>query len=110
MDLGSLLRAHRKSKGKTLSETGDALAIDANAVWELEQNRGTMAGLEKVCGTLGLEWAGLAPGPTLGARVREERLRKGWSQETLSEKAGVSRPAIARVEGDRAHISTLNVV
>ncbi|UNK47803.1 helix-turn-helix domain-containing protein [Arthrobacter sulfonylureivorans] len=30
--------------------------------------------------------------------IREARHQHGWSQETLAEQAGVSRPTIARVE------------
>lgn len=57
-----------------------------------------------------VEWIGLPPGSSLGARVRTARVRRGWTQETLAKKAGVSRPAVIRVEADRAYISTLGVV
>ena len=66
LDMGSLLRAERKAKGKTLIEIADALAISPNTVWQLEkQNRGTMAGLQRICDFLGLEWAGLPAGRSL---------------------------------------------
>jgi transcriptional regulator with XRE-family HTH domain len=35
-----------------------------------------------------------------GDVVREARKKKGWSQGELGEKAGVSRPTIARVEAN----------
>ncbi|PZT88202.1 MAG: transcriptional regulator [Gordonia sp. (in: high G+C Gram-positive bacteria)] len=35
-----------------------------------------------------------------GEAVREARKRRGWSQGELGEKAGVSRPTIARVEAN----------
>lgn len=35
-----------------------------------------------------------------GAVIREARKRHGWSQTELAEKAGVSRPTIARVEAN----------
>ena len=35
-----------------------------------------------------------------GDVIREARKKRGWSQVDLSEKAGVSRPTIARVEGN----------
>jgi len=35
-----------------------------------------------------------------GEAVREARKRHGWSQGELGEKAGVSRPTIARVEAN----------
>jgi transcriptional regulator with XRE-family HTH domain len=109
--IGSLLRAERKAKGKTLSDIADALAISRNTVWELEKlNRGSMAGLERISQFLGLEWVGLPPGQTFGTRIRAERLKRGWTQEGLANKAGVSRPAVIRVESDRGHISSLCAV
>ena len=82
MDIGNLIRAERKAKGKTLAEVGDALGINDKTVWELEkQNRGMMAGLERVCGVLGVEWVGLPRGQTLGTRIYAERLKRGWTQE-----------------------------
>ena len=38
-------------------------------------------------------------GTDLGARVRAGRRTHGWSQTQLAERAGVSRPTIARIEG-----------
>lgn len=35
-----------------------------------------------------------------GNVIRQARKRQGWSQAELGEKAGVSRPTIARVEAD----------
>jgi transcriptional regulator with XRE-family HTH domain len=109
--IGSLLRAERKAKGKTLTEIADALAVSLNTVWQLEKlNRGSMAGLERISQFLGLEWIGLPPGSSLGARVRTARVRRGWTQEGLANKAGVSRPAVIRVEADRGQISSLCAV
>ena len=98
MNLGNLIRVERKAKGKTLVEIGDALAISVNTVWQIEKlNRGTMVGLDRISQFLGLEWVGLAPGQTFGTRIRAERLKRRWTQEGLSNKAGVSRPAVIRV-------------
>jgi transcriptional regulator with XRE-family HTH domain len=111
MNIGNLIRVERKAKGKTLVEIGNALGISDKTVWELEkQNRGTMAGLERVCQYLGVEWVGLPPGHTLGTRIFAERVKRGWTQEILAKKAGISRPTILRVETDRAYISTLGAV
>jgi transcriptional regulator with XRE-family HTH domain len=82
MNVGDLIRAERKATGKTLVEIVDPLGISDKSVWELEkQNRGTMAGLERVCGVLGVEWVGLPRGQTLGTRIYAERLKRGWTQE-----------------------------
>lgn len=49
-----------------------------------------------------------APPPSFGEVIREARKKREWSQEMLAEKAGVSRPTIARVErGD--DVSTANL-
>ena len=37
---------------------------------------------------------------TLGEIIREARIKRGWSQTELGQKAGLSRPTIARVEAD----------
>ncbi len=111
LDMGSLLRAERKAKGKTLIEIADALAISPNTVWQLEkQNRGTMAGLQRICDFLGLEWAGLPAGRSLGARILSARLKRSWTQEIVANKAGISRPAVSRVEADRGQISSVCAV
>jgi len=108
VNIGDLIRVERKAKGKTLAEIADALTISPNTIWELEkQNRGSMATLERVCQCLGVEWIGLPPGSSLGNRIYAERVRRGWTQETLANKAGVSRPTVIRVEADRGYISTL---
>jgi transcriptional regulator with XRE-family HTH domain len=43
---------------------------------------------------------GETDGHGFGDVVREARKKQGWSQEELGEKAGVSRPTIARVEAN----------
>ena len=36
---------------------------------------------------------------TAAEAVRQARAQRGWTQSVLAEKAGVSRPTIARIEG-----------
>lgn len=49
-----------------------------------------------------------AASPSFGDVIREARKKREWSQEMLAERAGVSRPTIARVErGD--DLSTANL-
>lgn len=48
---------------------------------------------------------------SLGDRIRDERVKRGWSQATLAEKSGVSRPTIARVElGHDVSTATLSKI
>lgn len=45
---------------------------------------------------------------SLHDKLREARLEHGWSQNVLAEKAGVSRPTVARVElGNDVSTATL---
>lgn len=45
---------------------------------------------------------------SLGETIRDARRGRGWSQATLGERAGVSRPTIARVEmGNDVSTATL---
>jgi transcriptional regulator with XRE-family HTH domain len=38
--------------------------------------------------------------PPFGEIIREARRKRGWSQEELGQKSGLSRPTIARVEAN----------
>lgn len=45
---------------------------------------------------------------TLGARIRQAREDRGWSQSNLAEQTGLSRPTIARIEaGHHVRMGTL---
>lgn len=47
----------------------------------------------------------------IGTRVRHARQAVGWSQTDLAERAGVSRPSVARVEaGDDVSTATLTKI
>lgn len=48
---------------------------------------------------------------SIGPRIREARDALGWTQKTLAERAGVSRPTIARIErGNDVSTATLSKV
>lgn len=44
----------------------------------------------------------------LGDRVRNTREQHGWTQAQLAERAGVSRPTVARIEG-KQDVSTVTL-
>jgi len=46
---------------------------------------------------------------TFGERIKKLRKRKGWSQETLGEKAGLHRTYIGSIERYERNISLLNI-
>ena len=47
----------------------------------------------------------------LGGRVRSERLRRNWTQQTLAERTGVSRWTVTRMEaGDSVALSSFLAV
>ena len=69
-----------------------------------------MAVLKRVAEILDVEWVHIPAGRTLGGRLKAARQQRGWSQVLLAEKAGVSIPAIGRVERDRAQLRTLGKV
>ena len=54
----------------------------------------------------------MAPAKRLAMRVKEERERRGWTQEQLAEKAGISRGFLARLETARhdPKLSTLEKI
>lgn len=53
----------------------------------------------------------MSTGETAGTRIRAERARRGWSQNELARRAGVSQALISFVEsGQRASIETLEAV
>lgn len=50
-------------------------------------------------------------GQTIAHGVRTSRRGRGWSQSQLAERAGVSRPTVARIEGGQdVSMSTLRQV
>jgi len=48
---------------------------------------------------------------SLGDRIRDERVKRGWSQAMLAERSGVSRTTIARVElGNNVSTASLSKI
>lgn len=45
----------------------------------------------------------------LGSRIRQLRLRRGWTQVVMAEKVGLDRSFIADVERGKRNISILNL-
>ena len=109
--LGEFVRLYRKSIGKTMADVSSATGLTVDHIHKVETGRGSLSTLNSISLSIGLEWVGgIAPGPTLGARIKRHRLSKGLTGKELAQLAGVTLPALARVELDRAHISTAEKV
>lgn len=48
--------------------------------------------------------------PTIGDRIKEIRERRGWTQEKLADKAGISKGFLSDVENNKRDISATNVL
>lgn len=46
---------------------------------------------------------------TFGNKVREKRLKKGWSQEELAGRCGLHRTYIGSIERSERNVSLLNI-
>jgi transcriptional regulator with XRE-family HTH domain len=80
-------------------------------VWDLEsRGAGTLAFLQKLVSALDLRFAGLPRGTSLSDQAKTLRKRRSWTQQELAAAAGVSTPAIIRLESGNARISTLSAV
>ncbi|WP_414472778.1 DNA N-6-adenine-methyltransferase [Microvirga sp. M2] len=111
MDFAAAIRDARTSSGLTQSELAQKAGVSLHAVWEIEsRGNGSVALLTSVCAALDLRFAGLPRGTTFAEQVRILRTRRGWSQERLAGRAGVSIPAIVRLERGNARIATLSAV
>src|SRR4051812_425486 len=109
MDFGAIIREARTSSGLSQAELGNRTGVSVGAIYELEvRGNGTVALLTKLCTGLDIRLTGLPRRPGFPQQVRALRTRRGWSQEKLAAKAGVSAPAIMRLERGQARISTLS--
>lgn len=61
--------------------------------------------------TIDEEPAANAPMAEMASKVHETRVSLGWTQNELAERAGVSRPTVARIErGDDISTATLEKI
>ena len=111
IDVANTIRSARTSLGLTKPTLAERAGVSVHAVWEVEnRNNGTVALLSALCTALDVRFAGLPRGRGFGEQARKLRVRRGWSQDRLAERAGVSAPVIARLEQGNARIATLTAV
>ncbi len=108
MDFGNIVREERTSKGLTQAALAERAGLSLHAVWEAERGNGSVAVLAALVAALDIRFAAVAKGETWGERVRALRTKRGWSQEKLAARAGVSPMAINRLENGNARIATLS--
>lgn len=91
--------------------TRSALAMDAGisrvTLANLEAGRGSLSSLIAVLTILGHRFADQLPEVELGRWIARSRKRAGLSQERLCALAGVSKPALVRVERGEGNVATL---
>src|SRR3712207_1469234 len=99
MDFATIIREARTSSGLTQAGLAQRAGISSRAVWEIEnQGSGTVTTLSALADGLDLRFSGLPRGKSLGDQIKTMRLRRGWSQQKLASRVGVSVPAIIRLE------------
>lgn len=99
MNFGLAILETRKSKGLSRAMLAQKAGIASSALTAMElRGSGTVVQMEKVTQALDIRWSGLPRSKSLGSSVKQLRERKGWSQEKLCQRAGVSIPALIRVE------------
>lgn len=109
MDFSAAIRKARTSSGLSQTDLAERAGVSPHAVWEIEnRGNGTVDILARLCAALDLRFAGLPRGKTFSEQVKTLRLRRGWSQERLAEHAGVSAPAIMRLERGNPRVATLS--
>jgi len=109
MDFGAIIREARTSSGLSQADLAKRAGVSIGAIYELEvRGNGTVALLTRLCTALDLRFTGLPRVSGFPRQVRTPRQRRDWSQERLARKAGVSAPAIMRLERGQARIATLS--
>ncbi len=101
-----LIRA-RQLRRVTRSALAMGAGISRVTLANLEAGRGSVASLIAVLAVLAHRFADQLPEVELGRWIARSRKRAGLSQERLCALAGVSKPALVRVERGEGNVATL---
>ena len=109
MDFSAIIREARTTSGLSQSDLATKAGVGIATIWRIEkEGDGTIDVLAGICRALDLRFTGLPRAGSFGDQVRALRTRRGWSQERLAERIGVSVGSITRLETGNARIKTLS--
>ncbi|MCW1841325.1 DNA N-6-adenine-methyltransferase [Prosthecomicrobium hirschii] len=112
ISFGSLIRSERARREMSRRELSAIAGISERTLIRLEMGTGSLGAFCAVASALRLRIHGL-PGELAEVRqiIRNARTNKGWSQEYVASKAGISVSALRRSEvSDDAHLESATAV
>ncbi len=105
--LGAQIVKARRSRKLTQRSLATSVGMSRVTLANLETGRGTVAALVALLAALAHRFTAQPANLELGPWIAQSRKRLGLSQERLSVQAGVSKPAIVRIERGEGTIATL---
>ena len=108
--LGEGLRHARLATGLTQQQVADRAAIDLATVRVLERGGGTMGPLLGAFDVLGARFHDQPPEAPLPEWIAACRKARGWSQEALAARLGISKPTIIQIERGKGQVRSLVAV
>ena len=112
MAISAELKKSRLSQGKTLEDVAYACESHTKNIWLIENGKaGSLTLFDKVVRYLDIDFNGLpSPEETFGARLKAARIKRGWTQAQVADKARVSVPVVGRLERDNGHLKSFEAV
>jgi len=98
------IKAARCAQGLSRAALAERIGVDPQVIKRLEGGIGTMPTLLSVMRVLNYHLSGLARGPDLPTQLRQRRLNRGWSQEQVAARAGLSRGTVAALESGKGSV------
>ncbi len=106
MLIAALIEA-RRSSGVSQSTLAARLGVPLQKIKRLERGVGSVETLVAVMTALDFRLTGLAPGKSLGEKLRASRLRRGWTVEKAALRARISRTTLASLERGGGSVASL---
>lgn len=101
------LREARRSAGWSQKTLAERVGTSARAIHRLEQGIGSFETLAKVMEVIDFRLTGVGPGRSLHEQLMNRRTKRSLSMGKLSEKTGLSRTTIAKLEKGRGSLASL---